>query len=65
MGNSHMSLVLDEDTENKIDTWCFGHYHNSVDRNINGVRYVNNCKGRQEDSGWTPTYYPKRISIDF
>jgi hypothetical protein len=29
------------------------------------VRYVNNCKGRQEDSGWTPTYYPKRISIDF
>jgi len=65
MGNSHMSLVLDEDTENKIDTWCFGHYHNSVDRNINGVRYVNNCKGRQEDSEWTPAYYPKRISIDF
>lgn len=65
MGNSHMSMVLDEDTENKIDTWCFGHYHNSVDRNIDGVRYVNNCKGRQEDGEWKSTYYPKRISINF
>ena len=65
MGNSHMSLVLDEDTENKIDTWCFGHYHNSVDRDFGGIRYVNNCKGRHDDAEWSPTYYPKRISINF
>ena len=30
MGNPHMQLVIDEDTENKIHTWCFGHYHKSV-----------------------------------
>ena len=65
MGNSLMSLVFDEDTEGKIDTWCFGHYHNSIDRNINGVHYVNNCKGREDDAEWTPTYYPKRITINY
>jgi predicted phosphohydrolase len=65
MGNPLMSLVLDEDTDNKIHTWCFGHYHNSVDRDFSGIRYVNNCKGRQEDSKWSPAYYPKRIVIDY
>jgi predicted phosphohydrolase len=65
MGNSLMPLVFDDDTENKIDTWCFGHYHNSIDQLINGVRYVNNCMGRKEDNAWTPTYYPKRITIDY
>ena len=65
MGNSLMSLVLDEDTENKIKTWCFGHYHNSIDCDFGGVRYVNNCKGRDEDAEWNSAYNPKRITIDF
>ena len=64
MGNSIMPIVLDTDTEKKIHTWCFGHYHGSVDQNVNGIRYVNNCRGRVEDSTeWSPTYYPKRIVI--
>lgn len=64
MGNSIMPIVLDADTEKKIHTWCFGHYHGSVDKNVNGIRYVNNCRGRIEDSStWSPTYYPKRIVI--
>ena len=65
MGNSLMPMVFDEDSENKIKTWCFGHYHNSIDREINGVRYINNCKGRQGDTEWAPSYYPKRITIDY
>jgi predicted phosphohydrolase len=60
MGNSNMSYVLDEDTENKIKTWCFGHYHNQVDRQLNNIRYVNNCKGSADNL----VYYPKRIVID-
>lgn len=65
MGNSLMPLVLDSDTENKVKTWCFGHYHGPVDRDINNIRYVNNCRGRVEDSAdWAPTYYPKRIVLD-
>lgn len=65
MGNQHMKLSLAEDTERKIHTWCFGHYHRSVDRIMDGVRYVNNCRGRG-DTDWKQTvYYPKRITVEF
>jgi UDP-2,3-diacylglucosamine pyrophosphatase LpxH len=65
LGNSHLQLSLNEDTENKIHTWCFGHYHQGVDRDLNGIRYVNNCRGRG-DTPWSQTaYYPKRIEIAF
>lgn len=63
-GNSLLRLVLDRDTEHKIDTWCFGHYHQSVDRLINGVRYVNNCRGRGDTPFRQYAYYPKRIEIN-
>ncbi len=64
LGNSHLSDLLQEDSENKIKTWCFGHYHKNVDRIYQGVRYVNNCRGRG-DSPWCQTaYYPKRIEIN-
>ena len=60
-----MQMALDGDTENKVKTWCFGHYHNPIDQHQNGIRYVNNCRGRVEDSSvWTPPYYPKRIVVD-
>jgi predicted phosphohydrolase len=65
MGNSVIEVVLDQDTEHKVKTWCFGHYHSSVDRDIDGVRYVNNCRGRPDDSSkWAQSYYPRRIVID-
>jgi hypothetical protein len=62
MGNGLLRLALATDTENKIDTWCFGHYHSDVDRIINGVRYVNNCRGKGLHQ--KAVYYPKRIEID-
>jgi predicted phosphodiesterase len=64
MGNPHMQLILNEDTENKIHTWCFGHYHKSVDRDLHGIRYVNNCRGRGDTEWSQPVYYPKRITVD-
>lgn len=65
MGNSVMEVVLDQDTEHKVKAWCFGHYHNAVDQSVDGVRYVNNCRGRSDNpSGWTQPYYPRRIVID-
>lgn len=64
MGNKYMQMSLDEDTENKIKVWCFGHYHKSVDRDFNGIRYVNNCRGRGDTEWCQPVYYPKRISIE-
>jgi UDP-2,3-diacylglucosamine pyrophosphatase LpxH len=63
MGNRLMRLVHTNDTERKIHTWCFGHYHGSVDRILNGIRYVNNCRGRGDTPYRTHVYYPKRIEI--
>jgi hypothetical protein len=62
-GNPHLELALNEDTEHKIHTWCFGHYHQSVDRIANGIRYTNNCRGRGDTEWCQRPYYPKRIEI--
>lgn len=63
-GNSMLSRCLDEDHENKVHTWCFGHYHSDVDTTIGNIRYVNNCRGRSGTDWCKPVYYPKRIEID-
>jgi hypothetical protein len=63
LGNSFLQMALREDTENKINTWCFGHYHNSIDRDLDGIRYVSNPKGRGNTAWSTAAYYPKRIEI--
>jgi predicted phosphodiesterase len=64
MGNQHLQLALDEDTENKIGVWAFGHYHRSVDREFGGIRYVSNPRGRG-DTPWNQSaYYPKRITVE-
>jgi predicted phosphodiesterase len=65
LGNSYIGRAFKEDTENKIRAWCFGHYHKSVDQVRNGIRYVNNPRGRG-DTPWCQTaYYPKRIEIEY
>jgi hypothetical protein len=64
MGNSHMHLALDEDTENKITTWAFGHYHRPVDQNFGGIRYVSNPRGRGNTPWSQSAYYPKRIEVE-
>jgi UDP-2,3-diacylglucosamine pyrophosphatase LpxH len=64
-GNEHLQIALDEDSENKIKAWCFGHYHRSIDRQFENVRYVNNCRGRGNTPWSQSVYYPKRITIDF
>ena len=65
MGNRLMHLVHTNDTEHKIHTWCFGHYHGTVDRMLNGIRYVNNCRGRGDTPHRKHVYYPKRIEINW
>jgi len=65
MGNSHITKILDDDTEHKITTWCFGHYHKPVDQDLGGVRYVSNPRGRGNTPWSQSVYYPKRIEINF
>ena len=63
MGNSHISRAIDEDTENKIRMWCFGHYHKSVDQNLGGIQYFSNPRGRGNTDWCQTAYYPRRIEI--
>ena len=63
-GNSHVMKSIVEDTENKIHTWCFGHYHSDVDTTIQGVRFVNNCRGRGNTPWKKSVYNPKKIIIE-
>lgn len=65
MGNSHISQIIDQDTEHKIQTWCFGHYHKPTDQNLAGIRYVCNPHGRGNTSWNQSVFYPKRIEINF
>lgn len=64
MGNPHLQMALNEDTERKIKTWAFGHYHRSVDRDFGGIRYVSNPRGRGNTPWSQPAYYPKRIEVE-
>jgi hypothetical protein len=64
MGNRLMRLVRTNDSERKIHTWCFGHYHSHVEQIVDGIRYVNNCRGRGDTPYNQNPYYPKRIEIN-
>ena len=63
MGNRDMLRALQSDHGNKIHTWCFGHYHGSVDQIRHGIRFVNNCRGRHATPWSTHVYHPRRIEI--
>lgn len=63
MGNPHLQLALDNDTERKIKVWAFGHYHRTVDRDFNGIRYVSNPRGNGNTPWKQSAYYPKRIEV--
>jgi predicted phosphodiesterase len=65
VGNKRLPSCLQQDTEGKVGTWVFGHYHGSIDKEIDGIRYVNNCRGRGDTQWRQPVYYPKRIEIDY
>lgn len=64
MGNSQMMQVLQADHGDKIHTWCFGHYHGSVDQIKHGIRFVNNCHGRPGSDWCKHVYHPLRIEIE-
>jgi hypothetical protein len=64
MGNRYMMQAIAADTEHKIHTWCFGHYHGSVDQIKSNIRFVNNCRGRGDTPYNQQVYYPRRILVD-
>jgi hypothetical protein len=63
MGNSQITRCIDEDTENKIKMWCFGHYHRPVDQQLGGIQYLSNPRGRGNTAWSQSVYYPKRIEV--
>jgi hypothetical protein len=65
MGNTFMSMVLENDTEHKIQNWVFGHYHKPCDQITNGVQYNSNPRGRGDTPWCQPAYNPKKINVTF
>ena len=63
MGNRHISKAIDEDTEDKIKMWCFGHYHRPVDQQLGGIRYLSNPHGRGNTDWCQRVFYPRRIEV--
>lgn len=63
MGNQHMTQAFGADLEDKIKMWCVGHYHHNIDRELNGVRYVSNVRGRANTPWFNHAFYPKRLII--
>lgn len=61
--NSHMARCRALDTENKITTWCFGHYHQAVDQYLHGIRYICNPRGRPGTPWCREPYFPTRITV--
>lgn len=63
-GNSHLARALVYDTEAKISTWCFGHYHGGdIDTILKGVRFINNPRGRGTTRWCKHVYYPKKVFL--
>jgi hypothetical protein len=65
MGNTFMSMVLESDTEHKIQNWVFGHYHKSCDQAMHGIQYNSNPRGRGDTPWCQPAYNPKKIKVEF
>lgn len=63
MGNRDMVKALAMDHLKKVHTWCFGHYHGSVDQVRQNIRFVNNCRGRKGSPWSNHVYHPRRIEI--
>lgn len=61
--NSNITMGLSSDTEKKVTTWCFGHYHWPVDQVIDNVRYVSNPRGRIDSPWHRNPYFPIRIEV--
>lgn len=63
LGNQHLSKVFSADTENKIKFWITGHYHNSIDRELAGVNYISNVRGRANTPWCQTAFYPRRLVL--
>lgn len=63
LGNQHLFKALNHDTQSKVTTWCFGHYHRVVDREIANIQFITNPRGRTNTPWCQNPYYPKRIEI--
>lgn len=63
LGNQHLQLALEQDTEEKVKVWCFGHYHRPIDQTHMGIRYVSNPRGRGDTPWSQPAYNAVRIEV--
>ena len=61
LNGSYANTMMESVRDSRIRAWCFGHTHVRQDREINGVRYINNARGYP---GENPSWMPVEIEID-
>lgn len=63
MGSDRLMLAIQGDLLSKVHTWCFGHYHGSIDQIHHGIRFINNCRGRSNSPHRQLVFRPLRIEV--
>lgn len=55
LNGSFVNTLLSDCANSSVRAWCYGHTHFRGDREIDGVRYINNARGYpNENPGWQP-----------
>ena len=69
LNKEHDNLATDasdyldsEDINNKITTWCFGHWNQPMNITVNQCDFVSNPKGKPETSSGL-LYHPLRVVV--
>lgn len=62
-GNAEMSRVRDADVNGKIKFWAFGHTHTRSDKDLEGIRYLNNSRGYENEQATMGTAW-RVVQVD-
>ena len=60
LNGSYLNTELETCVDPSIRAWCFGHTHNRMDREQDGIRYLNNARGYPRENA---TWFPVEVEV--
>lgn len=61
LNGSFVNTLLSDCANSSVRVWCYGHTHFRGDREIDGVRYINNARGYPNEN---PSWQPITVEIE-
>ena len=61
LNGSFVNTLLSDCANSSVRAWCYGHTHFRGDREIDGVRYINNARGYPREN---PSWQPVTVEIE-